>query len=582
MFRSASNNNIEVYADSVTCFIRKCVEDVVPTKIIRIYPNQKPWINSEVCAALNSRTFAFNSGTVEEHKQASYALRKTIRVAKRHDELNTFYARFEGTYTLLAERALAAEATEVSTLSVSVADVTRSFRRVNIRKAAGPDGIPGRVIRECANQLASVFTDIFNLSLSLSVVPTCFKTSTIVPVTKQSNITCLNDWRPVALTPIISKCFERLVRDYICSVLPPSLDPLQFAYRNNRSTDDAIASTIYTALSHLEKRNTYVRMLFVNYSSAFNTIVPSMLDVKLRALGLNSLLCSWILDFLSNRRQVVRMGSNIPSSLTLNYGVPQGSVLGPLLFSIYMMPLGNIIRKHGISFHCYADDTQIYISSRPDENAKFSELTECVKDIKDWMMRNFLLLNPDKTEVIPIGSKNRPQNLAQYNFNIIGCPVTLSSTVKDLGVILDCNLSFENHISYVTKTAFFHLRNIERLRKFGMNRHILTRFYTSTVESIVTGYITAWYGNTIARDRKALQRVVHTASRIIGGELPSLQEIYARRCVKKARRIIRDSSHPSHGLFSLLPSGRRYRSIRTRTSRLHDSFFPQAIRFLNS
>ncbi len=107
------------------------------------------------------------------------------------------------------------------------------------------------------------FTDIFNLSLSLSVVSLCFRKSTIVPIPKKNKITCLNDWRPVALTPIFSKCFEKLIRDYICSVLPASLDPLQFAYRSNRSTDDAIAFTRHTALSHLENKNTYVRMLFV-------------------------------------------------------------------------------------------------------------------------------------------------------------------------------------------------------------------------------------------------------------------------------------------------------------------------------
>ncbi len=105
-------------------------------------------------------------------------------------------------------------------------------------------------------------------------------------------ITCLNDWRPVALTPIFSKCFEKLVRDYICSVLPASLDPLQFAYRSNRSTDDAIAFTLHTALSHLENKNTYVRMLFVDYSSAFNTIVHATLVAKLQTLGLNRSLCS--------------------------------------------------------------------------------------------------------------------------------------------------------------------------------------------------------------------------------------------------------------------------------------------------
>ncbi len=144
----------------------------------------------------------------------------------------------------------------MSAVSLSVVDVTRSFKRVNTRKAVGPDGIPGHVLWACF-QLAGVFTDIFNLSLSLSVVPSCFKKSTIVPIPKKNKITCLNDLRPVALTPIFSKCFEKLVRDHICSVLPASLDLLQFAYRNNRPTDDTIAFTLHTTLSHLEKKNTY-------------------------------------------------------------------------------------------------------------------------------------------------------------------------------------------------------------------------------------------------------------------------------------------------------------------------------------
>ncbi len=114
-----------------------------------------------------------------------------------------------------------------------------------------------------------------------------------MPIPKKNKITCLNDWRPVALTPIFSKCFEKLVRDYICSVLPASLDPLQFAYRSNCSTDYAIAFTLHTALSHLENNNTYVRMLFVDYSSAFNTIVPATLVAKLQSLGLSRSLCSF-------------------------------------------------------------------------------------------------------------------------------------------------------------------------------------------------------------------------------------------------------------------------------------------------
>ncbi len=109
------------------------------------------------------------------------------------------------------------------------------------------------------------------------------------------------------------------------------------------------------------------------------------------------------------------------------------------------------------------DDTQLYISTRPDETSKLSKLTECVKSIKYWMTNNFLLLNSDKTEILLIGPKNSTQNLLDYNLQLDRCTVA-SSTVKNLGVILDSNLSFENHISHVTKTAFFHLRNIAKLR----------------------------------------------------------------------------------------------------------------------
>ena len=105
--------------------------------------------------------------------------------------------------------------------------------------------------------------------------------ATIFPVPKKAKIPELNDYRPVALTSVIMKCFERLVKDHITSTLPATLDPLQFAYRPNRSTDDAIAIILDTALSHLDKRNSYLRMLFIEHSSAFITALPSKLIIKL-------------------------------------------------------------------------------------------------------------------------------------------------------------------------------------------------------------------------------------------------------------------------------------------------------------
>ncbi len=307
-------------------------------------------------------------------------------------------------------------------------EVRRELKRVNVRKAAGPDGITGRVLRSCADQLAGLFTSIFNESLATSVVPTPFKKSVIIPVPKNSKPSCLNDYRPVALTSTVMKVFERLLKKHICSSIPVTLDPLQFAYRPNRCTDDAISQVLHSSLTHIDSKNgNYVRLLFIDYSSAFNTIVPTKLAVKLSDLGLNTSLCDWIQDFLTARPQVVKVGQFTSNSITLNVGAPQGCVLSPLLYSLY---------TH-----------------------------DCVSSHKDC---------------------------------------------------------------------------------------------------------------------KALQRVVRLAERISGSTLPSLQDIYLKRCKSRAAKIIKDSNHPGSHLFRLLPSGKRFRSMMAKTERLRRSFFPQAIRLLNT
>jgi len=453
-------------------------------------------------------------------------------------------------------------------ITLSVADVSKTFKQVNIHKAAGPDGLPGRVLRACADQLASVFTDIFNLSLSESVIPTCFKQTTIVPVPKNTKVTCLNDYRPVALTSVAMKCFERLVMAHINTIIPETLDPLQFAYRPNRSTDDAISIALHTALSHLDKRNTYVRMLFIDYSSAFNTIVPSKLITKLRTLGLNTSLCNWILDFLTGRPQVVRVGNNTSATLILNTGAPQGCVLSPLLYSLFTHDC--MARHDSNTIIKFADDTTVVgLITDNDETAYREE----VRDLAVWCQDNNLSLNVIKTKEMIVDYRKRRTEHAPILID--GAVVEQVESFKFLGVHITNKLSWSKHTKTVVKRARQNLFPLRRLKRFGMGPQILKRFYSCTIESILTGCITAWYGNCSASDRKALQRVVRTAQYITGAKLPAIQDLYTRRCQRKALKIVKDPSHPSHRLFSLLPHGKRYRSAKSRTKGFSTVFTPK-------
>uniref|UniRef100_A0A8C5G818 Reverse transcriptase domain-containing protein n=2 Tax=Gouania willdenowi TaxID=441366 RepID=A0A8C5G818_GOUWI len=454
-------------------------------------------------------------------------------------------------------------------------DVRRVLLAVNPRKAAGPDGVPGKVLRACAHQLTPIFNRIFNLSLNQAVIPPCLKSATIIPVPKKSPPVSHNDYRPVALTPIVMKCFERLVLHHIKDCLPSTLDTHQFAYRTNRSTEDAIAIALHSALSHLEHQQSYVRMLFVDYSSAFNTIIPDILITKLNTLGLPPLTCAWIRDFLTNRPQTVRLGPHLSSTRTLSTGSPQGCVLSPLLYCLYTYDCrptheSNITVK-------FADDTTVVgLISRGDESAYREEVLK----LTAWCSANNLQLNITKTKEIVVDFRRHRADPAPLYIN--GECVERVHTFRFLGVLISADLSWSNNISAVTKKAQQRLHFLRVLRKHNLDSKLLLTFYRSTIESLLTYCITVWYGSCTEADRRRLQRVIKTAQRIVGCPLPSLTDIYTSRCLNRAHSIIKDSSHPGFHMFNLLPSGRRYRCIKARTNRLKNSFFPKGITILNS
>ncbi len=259
MFR-ASSADVSEFTDVTLSFVNMLTDKATETVTIRTFSNQKPWEDRTIRAAVNQRTAAYNagllSGNMSDYKASCYALRWAVRAAKLRyrerieshfqlndsrrmwqglkticssgnnssaevradpllaEELNTFYGRFEcnGGATLpISASGSSRQSSDVDhVITVSEDEVRRELRRVNIRKAAGPDGITGRVLRSCADQLAGLFTSIFNESLATSVVPTSFKKSVIIPVPKNSKPSCLNDYRPVALTSTVMK----VLRDF--------------------------------------------------------------------------------------------------------------------------------------------------------------------------------------------------------------------------------------------------------------------------------------------------------------------------------------------------------------------------------
>ncbi|TWW77638.1 hypothetical protein D4764_12G0010280 [Takifugu flavidus] len=276
------------------------------------------------------------------------------------------------------------------------------------------------------------------------------------------------------------------------SITTPLLDPLQFAYRANRSVDDA-----------------------------------------------------WITHFLTDRRQYVRLGKTVSDSITISTGSPQGCLIK------------------------FADDTTLIgLISDGDETAYRREVARLVS----WCGHNNLQLNAQKTE-----SHSPFAPLA-----LMDSPITIVDSFRFLGTTITRDLKWEPTISSLIKKAQQRMFFLRQLRKLKLPPRMLAQFYTAIIESILTSSITVWYAGATVRDRLRLQRIVHAAEKVIGCRLPSIQDLYISRTRRCAGRITADPSHPGHGLFSPLPSGRRLRSIRTKTSRYMNSFFPSAIRLLNT
>ena len=272
----------------------------------------------------------------------------------------------------------------------------------------------------------------------------------------------------------MSKLLERAVADQLMAHLELNnlQVKLQSAYRRAHSTETALLRILNDLLRMLGKGNNAILVL-LDLSAAFDTIDHSLLLTRLHAeIGLSENVLQWFNSYLTSRSQKVLVGHCLSANTELLYGVPQGSVLGPLLFSLYTRPLASVIEQFSIGYHFFADDTELYSSLPIEKEAAMraiEKMESCCLEVKKWMLINKLKLNDQKTEVLLCGPPQRRENVPAKSLLVGDSRIQFSDVVKTLGVVLDSGLSFSRQISAIVKTCFFHVRSLSKVR------HCLTR-----------------------------------------------------------------------------------------------------------
>ncbi len=213
------------------------------------------------------------------------------------NDLNNFYCRFDTVEGKTECDEICNNLSVEESIVIKETDVMASLRKLKSNKTTGPDGLKARLLKDCAPQLKGVFTRLFQFLLDKSAVPKLWKYSVIQPVAKKPGASMPNDYRPIAITSILCKTMERVLASYLTSCVASTLDPLQFAYKSNRGTDDAVLTLLNTVTKHLTNPKGYARILFVDFSSAFNSMKTHLLLKRLVDLNINQGLVLWIRNF---------------------------------------------------------------------------------------------------------------------------------------------------------------------------------------------------------------------------------------------------------------------------------------------
>jgi len=400
---------------------------------------------------------------------------------------------------------------------LNVADVVAGVRALPDKQCAS-DPMPTRLLKENVDVLAPFLVELFNRSMTLGVVPSVFKAAYITPLLKKTDLdpTDTKSYRPISNLSVLSKLLERLVARQLLDYLTASrlLPDLQSAYRAHHSTETAVLRVLADILLAVDTGDLALLTL-LDLSAAFDTVDHETLLDRLRvSYGLCGSVHRWFRSYLSGRAQFVRCGSLQSAIGAVLYGIPQGSVLGPILFILYTADLLQLIQTHGLHPHLYADDTQISGSCRPDSTAQLqTRVSSCVEDVAAWMRSNRLQLNTAKTEALWCASARRQHQIPTTALAVSSDMVMPVRSVRDLGIYIDSDLSMRSHVLRTSAGCFAVLRQLYSIRRY-VTRQVLQSLVVSLVLTRLD-YGCATLAGCTASLLSKLQSVMNAAARLV-------------------------------------------------------------------
>ena len=391
-------------------------------------------------------------------------------------------------------------------------ELSDAVRQMSNSRAVGLDGVPMLAVRQCFPVIGPKLLHLINATITTGEFPSRWKTALVVPLHKSGDTSTASNFRPISLLSVLSKIAERVVCDQLTKYLQENaiLSESQYAYRRGHSVEDALVDAVEWVSKCIDSDH-LVSLTALDLSKAFDSVDHGILLTKMSWYGISS---HWFDSYLGDRRQVVRGGTCV---LPVQCGVPQGSIVGPVLFCLAVNEIQNFL-PHG-RLISYADDTQLFDSSPKDSTSMAylkERLGESLTSIQMWLKINSLKMNPTKTVFTLLGTQHAVKKNADFSFQMHDHNFSQSKTVKVLGVVVDQALTWENHVSLVVRRCTGILVSLYRFR-----RHFTTEALLAVIQAHVLSHILyclpVW-ASASGIQRKRIQKLLHFAVRVVTGK----------------------------------------------------------------